>query len=631
MVKKNSYRDLKSKYDDYIIIQKVGCFYDIRGENAKLLSKKFGYKLFLDKSSENKIGVPVSQIQKILDYIKQNNYKYVLTEHYEIIEKNDNGISIIDKAIDKKCLPEENSSNEKIKRKVKYQESIDKIRNFILNKNSWVDVREIETFLGLKRRGKIDKTDNLSTVAHLIRSHLKKEGFKTKRIDFETDYTIFVAPDNIDKENEILENNNPKEDLKDFNKIIKLINQGKNIFVTGNAGTGKSFLLNKLKEKFKKKLELTSTTGLAAVNIKGSTIHSWCGVGICKKPIQNCVDDILKRRTLVNKIRKCNLLAIDEISMLNGYSFNYIDQVLRMVRKENIPFGGIQVLLFGDFFQLPPVELNNNEKDFCFETQTWKDLNLKTVKLEKIYRQTDQSFIKVLNDIREGKINKKDIDLLKSREIDYDETDSSILHIFSRNDEANNYNMKKFNSINSEIHTFKATLGVYRGSNFITTNLTKQEEMSLNIFQKNCKVNDIASFKQGCRVMLLINLDFEKGLMNGSCGEIMSFNENSISVKFDNGIEKNIEKYEFEYYYNDTKIASMTQFPLKLAYAITIHKSQGMTLENVAVDCNKIFEEGQTYVALSRVKSLNGLYLKGFSEDKIKVNKKVIEFYRNLI
>lgn len=631
MVKKNSYRDLKSKYDDYIIIQKAGCFYDIRGEGAKLLSKKFGYKLFLDKSSENKIGVPVSQIQKILDYIKQNNYKYVLTEHYEIIEKNDNGISIIDKAIDKKCLPEENSSNEKIERKVKYQESIDKIRNFILNKNSWVDVREIETFLGLKRRGKIDKTDNLSTVAHLIRSHLKKEGFKTKRIDFETDYTIFVAPDDIDKENEILENNNPKEDLKDFNKIIKLINQGKNIFVTGNAGTGKSFLLNKLKEKFKKKLELTSTTGLAAVNIKGSTIHSWCGVGICKKPIQNCVDDILKRRTLVNKIRKCNLLAIDEISMLNGYSFNYIDQVLRMVRKENIPFGGIQVLLFGDFFQLPPVELNNNEKDFCFETQTWKDLNLKTVKLEKIYRQTDKSFIKVLNDIREGKISKKDIDLLKSREIDYDETDSSILHIFSRNDEANNYNMKKFNSINSEIHTFKATLGVYRGSDFITTNLTKQEEMSLNIFQKNCKVNDIVSFKQGCRVMLLINLDFEKGLMNGSCGEIMSFNENSISVKFDNGIEKNIEKYEFEYYYNDTKIASMTQFPLKLAYAITIHKSQGMTLENVAVDCNKIFEEGQTYVALSRVKSLNGLYLKGFSEDKIKVNKKVIEFYRDLI
>ena len=498
-----------------------------------------------------------------------------------------------------------------------------------MNKNSWVDVREIETFLGLKRRGKIDKTDNLSTVAHLIRSHLKKEGFKTKRIDFETDYTIFVAPDDVDKENEILENNNPKEDLKDFNKIIKLINQGKNIFVTGNAGTGKSFLLNKLKEKFKKKLELTSTTGLAAVNIKGSTIHSWCGVGICKKPIQNCVDDILKRRTLVNKIRKCNLLAIDEISMLNGYSFNYIDQVLRMVRKENIPFGGIQVLLFGDFFQLPPVELNNNEKDFCFETQTWKDLNLKTVKLEKIYRQTDKSFIKVLNDIREGKISKKDIDLLNSREIDYNETDSSILHIFSRNDEANNYNMKKFNSINSEIHTFKATLGVYRGSDFITTNLTKQEEMSLNIFQKNCKVNDIISFKQGCRVMLLINLDFEKGLMNGSCGEIMSFNENSISVKFDNGIEKNIEKYEFEYYYNDTKIASMTQFPLKLAYAITIHKSQGMTLENVAVDCNKIFEEGQTYVALSRVKSLNSLFLKGFSEDKIKVNKKVIEFYRN--
>ena len=419
------------------------------------------------------------------------------------------------------------------------------------------------------------------------------------------------------------------QNMGDFNEIVNLINQGKNIFVTGNAGTGKSFLLNKLKQKYKKKLELTSTTGLAAVNIKGVTIHSWCGVGICKKTIQNCVNDILEKKTLANKIKKCSLLAIDEISMLKGYAFTYIDQVLRIIREEDKPFGGIQVLLFGDFFQLPPVEQNGSEKDFCFETSTWKDLDLATVKLKKIYRQTDSSFIKALNDIREGCVNKEDIDLLKSREINYDTTNSSILHIFPRNDEANNYNLEKFNSLNSETFSYKANIGVYRGKNFIQNELSEKELKILDIFQKNCKVSNIINLKKGCRVMLLINLDFEKGLINGSCGEVVGLDEEGIVVRFDNGVEKDIEKNEFEYYYNDVKVASIIQYPLRLAYAITIHKSQGMTLDNVIVDCNKIFEEGQTYVALSRVRSIDGLYLKGFNENKIKVNDKVVEFYKS--
>lgn len=420
------------------------------------------------------------------------------------------------------------------------------------------------------------------------------------------------------------------EDLKDFNEIVKLINQGKNIFVTGNAGTGKSYLLNKLKQKYKKKLELTSTTGLAAVNIKGVTIHSWGGVGICQKTIEKCVRDILGKKSLVGKIRKCKLLAIDEISMLKGSTFSYIDEVLRIVRDEDAPFGGIQLLLFGDFFQLPPVEQDYNEKDFCFETQVWKDLDLSIVKLEKIYRQSDTEFIKALNDIREGCVDKEDINLLKSREITYDTTNSSILHIFSRNHEADSYNIEKFNSLNSKVYSYKADMGVYRGKKYIKDNLNDREQMTLEIFQKNCKASNLIEFKKGCRVMLLINLDFEKGLINGSCGEVIGLDEKGITVRFDNGVEKDIEKNEFEYFYNDEKVASITQYPLKLAYAITIHKSQGMTLENVVVDCNIIFEEGQTYVALSRVKSLKGLYLKGFTEDKIKVNQKVVDFYNNI-
>lgn len=418
-----------------------------------------------------------------------------------------------------------------------------------------------------------------------------------------------------------------KDDDKDFKKIIELITQKRNIFVTGNAGTGKSYLLNKLKARYKKRLELTSTTGLAAVNIKGVTIHSWAGVGICKKDISRCVMDILEKKTLVKKIQKCELLAIDEISMLKGDTFSYIDKVLRLVREIDEPFGGIQLLLFGDFFQLPPVEEGGFEKDFCFETESWKELNLEIVKLETIYRQTEKDFIKALNDIRINKVDEDDIKLLKSREIDYDTSDSTMLHIFSRNDEAENYNYKKFQALDSRLYQFNSALGVYRGEKFVQNDLVEREKITLEIFKKNCRAVEVLALKKGCRVMLLINLDFDKGLINGACGEVVEITSDSVIVRFDNGVESAIKTHRFEYYYNDKLQAAMIQYPLKLAYAITIHKSQGMTLENVVVDCNRIFEQGQTYVALSRVKKLEGLYLKGFSRDKIKVNPKVVDFY----
>ena len=871
MVKKNSYSDLKHKFQDYIIIQKAGCFYDIREFGAVFLSKHLGVTLYSDKTSQYKVGIPVKSVERALNIIKEANYKYIITENYEIIEQNNNGKPAVLNNLDTETLKYKINDDKDINpnntdRKQLYLKYISQIRNYILEQNKWIEIIEIEKFFGLKRRGKLIEGDNLSTIAHIINRFLKKEGFKTKRVNLEDDYSIWVAPshigdfvpDNIqygqspkyddfeienttnfysilkeedaqeiltlnnceeydynekllylkDKfgalghehtnfqcigrfgklnqyilesfcvlnkfstrqwvssnkisKNQLIENATPikfrlikenghgidyelfnlsqtlayqelenevatsknetkltkkdladtivefisnfdgiynqvaivktligeketnsayeqvkntkffgiyekkyanilsslisilvklnkiqidykfkvhimkketvksNENLEDYNKIVKLINSGKNIFVTGSAGTGKSFILNKLKEKYKKRLELTSTTGISAVNIKGITIHSWAGVGICKKTLDKCVRDILDKQALVNKIRKCKLLAIDEISMLKGETFTYIDHVLRMVRGNNLPFGGIQILLFGDFFQLPPVEVAENDKSFCFETISWQELNLVTVKLEKIHRQSEVSFIKALNDIRENKIEEDDFKLLKSREIDYDTTESSMLHIFSRNEETNNYNKQKFDAIDSQVYTYKANIGIYRNEKYIEEGLTDRELMILDVFQKNCKVLTELCLKKGCRVMLMINLDFEKGLINGSCGEIIALDDTSITVKFDNGIVEDVKLHKFEYYYNDILTASMRQFPLRLAYAITIHKSQGMTLENVVVDCNKIFEEGQTYVALSRVKNLNGLFLKGFSLDKIKVNSKVVEFYKNL-
>ena len=188
---------------------------------------------------------------------------------------------------------------------------------------------------------------------------------------------------------------NPKpefvfEDNEDLKKIDDFIRNGDNVFVTGFAGTGKSYILNKLKEKYKKKLTITSTTGIAAVNVKGQTLHSWAGVGLCKNPINVTVDKIRQRPTQFRQIVGCKILAIDEISMLNVETFQYVNEVLKQVRENDKPFGGIQVLFIGDFFQLPPVEQGESfERRYCFETKLWDELELKNVVLKRNFRQNE--------------------------------------------------------------------------------------------------------------------------------------------------------------------------------------------------------------------------------------------------
>jgi hypothetical protein len=426
----------------------------------------------------------------------------------------------------------------------------------------------------------------------------------------------------------------PQEEDENFTRIIKLIGQGKNIFITGHAGTGKSYILNKLKARFKK-LVMTSTTGIAAVNIKGQTIHSWAGVGICNKPIDRAVEDILKS-SVKNQIQKCKMLAVDEISMLSVKTFEYIDAVLRHVRANNAPFGGIQVIFIGDFFQLPPVEKfsensqTNSTAKFCFESKLWQELDLSPVVLTKNYRQSEGNLITALSNMRTNSLSDEDVALLKSRETNFDTHETDMLHIFATNEEAQKYNEIKFAHINSREFRLSAIDGIYRDEEFIAEPKNDREEFTLKRMDETCRAEKEISLKIGCRVMLLVNLDFDKGLINGSCGVVEEIDENSVLINFDNGHWRKIQKHDFEYYRKDVLVAARRQFPLKLAYGITIHKSQGMTLENLVVDCDRIFEKGQAYVALSRIKKLEGLHLKSFNPRKVMVDDKVAEFYESL-
>ena len=398
-------------------------------------------------------------------------------------------------------------------------------------------------------------------------------------------------------------------------KAINLINEHKNIFITGHAGTGKSFILENLKDLIPN-LVITSTTGLAAVNVKGQTIHSWAGVGICNKSISNVVDNILSNYTLKTQIQSCKILAIDEISMLDINTFEYINEVLKQVRDCEKPFGGIQLVVIGDFLQLPPIDNNfTSEKKYCFESELWENFNFQTIYLTKNYRQKEESLINALSHIRTKTLTKEDINLLKTREFEDSEEFADTLHLFATNEEASRYNLKRFDLINMPQYDFEAI------------DITYQETNVLNY----SRADKLISLKLGARVMLLINLNFEKGLINGSCGTILQITNDYILIRFDNDVVEKIERHEFEFYKNDKLIASRKQFPLCLAYGITIHKSQGMTLDKLFVDCSRIFEKGQTYVALSRIRTLNGLFLKNFNPYKIKIDNNVIEFYKKII
>ena len=415
---------------------------------------------------------------------------------------------------------------------------------------------------------------------------------------------------------------------EDIIRVLYLIKQHKNIFITGHAGTGKSYILSKLKEKIPK-LVITSTTGIAAVNVKGQTLHSWSGVGICNTTIEKTVEKILSKSSLKNQIQKCKILAIDEISMLDIKTFEYVDAVLKRVRECNEPFGGIQVIFIGDFFQLPPVEKNENQK-YCFESNIWKDLDLYTILLTKNYRQNEENLITALSNMRTNSLTQEDIRLLKTRECQENDNTQNVLHIFATNFEADNYNSIKFKKVNSKEYKLYAIDGVYRGEKLVEKPSNIREENILKRIDVVCSAEKSISLKIGVRVMLLINLDFEKGLINGSCGEVKDINEDYILVNFDNGQTAKITKHDFEFYNNEKLIALRRQFPLRLAYGITIHKSQGMSLDKLVVDCSRIFEKGQAYVALSRIKTLDGLYLYNFSPAKVMVDDTVVYFYKNL-
>jgi len=431
-----------------------------------------------------------------------------------------------------------------------------------------------------------------------------------------------------------------------FDKYV----QGYNIFITGAAGAGKSALIKLINEhanKNFKNIHVTALTGCAAVllNCKAKTLHSWSGIGLGNGTIEQLIIKIKKNKFLENSWKETNILVVDEISMLSLKLFDILNEIGKNIRHNKRPFGGIQLIFSGDFFQLPPVG-DKNELDsqrFCFESNDWNSVFYRDsqIQLVKIFRQTDEIYSTILNQIRDGKIKRKSYKLLLqyvgrpfSKNLIAEPT--KLYPTKNKVEEINNKKMILLDGIAKEFKIkYLKFLEMTRNDRILRIQFTEKDiQYELDFLANNIMVEKEIQLKVGSQVMSIINIKSEYGdilICNGSQGIITEFCELTgfPKVKYNNGVEIIMMPHDWE----SDKIPGIgvSQIPLILAWALTIHKCQGATMDAAEIDVGSgIFECGQTYVALSRVKSLDGLYLTSFDANKICINNKVKEFYESL-
>jgi ATP-dependent DNA helicase PIF1 len=427
--------------------------------------------------------------------------------------------------------------------------------------------------------------------------------------------------------------------------VLEKFLEGQNVFLTGPGGTGKTELIKLMKENAilaSKKIQICALTGCAAVllNCKAKTVHSWSGIGLGNGTIESNVNKIINNIYKSRKWIKTDILIIDEVSMLSMKLFEMLDAIGKAVKKNSRPFGGIQLVFSGDFYQLPPVGNNEdiNTTRFCFESLLWNETFPNHIELTKIFRQKDPIFTSILNEIREGKLSKTNRKILKQHiNKSFENNIIKPTKIFPTRSKVEYINRTALENLETKENIFNTKkildLPITIKQKEIRSNFSPEQiDTELHYLENNLLCDATVKLKIGAQVMLIINMELEDGnlLCNGSQGIITGFSENNYPiVKFQCGIERTMERHIWQ---SETIPGiGVAQVPLILAWALTIHKAQGTTLEIAEIDVGSgVFECGQTYVALSRIKSLEGLYLKSFDASKIRIHKKVREFYEKI-
>lgn len=418
-------------------------------------------------------------------------------------------------------------------------------------------------------------------------------------------------------------------------KVLKAIKDGKNVFFTGSGGSGKSFLISFIRKSLNHDTcFVTASTGVAASLIGGITLHAFAGIAANtdhelatksedyeQNKLQSIITRIMNAKDKLNNWKKCKHLIIDEISMIDADLFEQLDKVARHIKNKDVPFGGIQIILSGDFLQLPPVSKYREEKKrFCFQSKIWNEAIDTTIELTQIKRQSDSEFIDMLEEIRFGKCSKKTVQMLENNKNKvFSNKEILPTKLCTHKDDVELINKKEIDALKNESIKFKAV----DSADFAH---------STKLLNKLCPAPEELTLKVNTQVMLIKNLSVSNNLVNGSRGYVIGFSEQRLPiVKFMNGTEMTVKYDSWSFRVNSAGLmATRRQIPLQLAWAMSIHKSQGMTLDCVELSLSRVFEYGQAYVALSRAKSLENLRIIDFDVNAIKADETVLKFYQKL-
>lgn len=392
---------------------------------------------------------------------------------------------------------------------------------------------------------------------------------------------------------------------------LKILKSGVNTYLSGTAGTGKSYTLNKYIEYLKRskiKFAITASTGIAASHFDGVTIHSWSGMGVRESLSETDLEKIKQKK---RDIGDTAVLIVDEISMFHSKQWEMLDQITKYCRDSNKPFGGLQIVVCGDFFQLPPVEKDRDSgsKKFCFMSPSWVEANFTVCYLTKQYRQNNDVLTKILNEIRDDCVTKESLDLIKNTKSNVLDGEN-VTRLYTHNIDVDRINGDQLDKIEGKKYRYKYELsGV---------------PALCDMIMRQSRIPEFFEYKVGAVVLFTKNNE-EAGYCNGTTGVIIDVYKDDEHgeipvVKLRNGEQVVVEPTSWAFLDDQgEEVASVLQIPLRLAWAITVHKSQGMTLDMAEIDLSGVFDSGQGFVALSRLKSLSGMRVLGMNDMATKI------------
>ena len=401
-------------------------------------------------------------------------------------------------------------------------------------------------------------------------------------------------------------------------EAISILKTGANVFLTGEPGSGKTFVVNDFVAWLRAcgiEPSITAATGIAATHIGGMTLHSWSGIGVADSLSRTDVDRIASREHVARRITKAKVLIIDEVSMLSASVFESVDAVCREVRRTNAPFGGLTVLLVGDFFQLPPVS-RERSASFAYESPVWRALNPLVCYLTEQYRQDAAAYLSVLGAIRRGEVEELHHELLMGRRVVDERPPPGAPKLYSHNADVDRLNAEELSKLPGRAVAFRMT--------------STGRDALVEGLKRGCLSPETLELKEGAAVMFTKNSP-QGRFVNGTLGRVTSFKrESGLPIVELRGPSHGsgrqaltVEPVEWQVEEDGKVRASISQVPLRLAYAMTVHKSQGLSMDAAVIDLSRAFEYGQGYVALSRVRRLDGLYLLGLNARALEVHPQV--------